>query len=56
MLKRPHPADATYSNAAPAMLPNNLNAVIEGHEASALVDTRANYSLLSGRLTAAFKK
>ncbi|KAM7303868.1 retropepsin-like aspartic protease [Ixodes scapularis] len=35
---------------------NNLNVVIDGHDASALVDTGADYSVLSGRLSRRLRK
>ncbi|KAM7303115.1 uncharacterized protein ISCGN_018623 [Ixodes scapularis] len=43
-------------NDAPAAVSNNLNVVIDGHEASALVDTGADYSVLSGRLSRRLRK
>ncbi|KAM7303297.1 uncharacterized protein ISCGN_013261 [Ixodes scapularis] len=53
----PHPRyDTTYRNDGPATVPNNLNVVIDGHDASALVDTGADYSVLSGRLSRCLRK
>ncbi|KAM7294792.1 hypothetical protein ISCGN_024297 [Ixodes scapularis] len=43
-------------NDAPATVSNNLNVVIDGHDASALVDTGADYSVLSGRLSRRLRK
>ncbi|KAM7309558.1 retropepsin-like aspartic protease [Ixodes scapularis] len=40
----------------PATVSNNLNVVIDGHDASALVDTGADYSVLSGRLSRRLRK
>ncbi|KAM7303820.1 uncharacterized protein ISCGN_013745 [Ixodes scapularis] len=48
--------DATHHNDAPATVSNNLNVVIDGHDASALVDTGADYSVLSGRLSRRLRK
>ncbi|KAM7285659.1 uncharacterized protein ISCGN_032546 [Ixodes scapularis] len=43
-------------HATPATVSNNLNVVIDGHDASALVDTGADYSVLSGRLSRRLRK
>ena len=37
-------------------MPNNLNVVIDGHDASALVDTGADYSVLSGKFSRRLRK
>ncbi|KAM7303445.1 retropepsin-like aspartic protease [Ixodes scapularis] len=44
------------SKRRPATVSNNLNVVIDGHDASALVDTGADYSVLSGRLSRRLRK
>ncbi|KAM7313892.1 uncharacterized protein ISCGN_003679 [Ixodes scapularis] len=54
--ERSHSPDATHHNDAPASVSNNLNVVIDGHDASALVDTGADYSVLSGRLSRRLRK
>ncbi|KAM7298500.1 uncharacterized protein ISCGN_019095, partial [Ixodes scapularis] len=54
--ERSHSPDATHRNDAPATVSNNLNVVIDGHDASALVDTGADYSVLSGRLSRRLRK
>ncbi|KAM7296679.1 acyl-coenzyme A synthetase ACSM3, mitochondrial [Ixodes scapularis] len=48
--ERSDSTDVTHRNDAPATVANNLNVVIDGHDASALEDTGADYSALSGRL------
>ncbi|KAM7315723.1 hypothetical protein ISCGN_005506 [Ixodes scapularis] len=52
----PHPNATRDRNDAPATVSNNLNVVIDGHDASALVDTGADYSVLSGRLSRRLRK
>ncbi|KAM7295620.1 hypothetical protein ISCGN_025117 [Ixodes scapularis] len=58
----PRTSERSHSNAtgdrndAPATVSNNLNVVIDGHDASALVDTGADYSVLSGRLSRRLRK
>ncbi|KAM7313436.1 hypothetical protein ISCGN_003301 [Ixodes scapularis] len=54
--ERSHSPDATHHNDAPASVSNNLNVVIDGLDASALVDTGADYSVLSGRLFRRLRK
>ncbi|KAM7296220.1 uncharacterized protein ISCGN_021402 [Ixodes scapularis] len=52
----PHSNATRDRNDAPATVSNNLNVVIDGHDASALVDTGADYSVLSGRLSRRLRK
>ncbi|KAM7313167.1 hypothetical protein ISCGN_003056 [Ixodes scapularis] len=52
----PHSNATGDRNDAPATVSNNLNVVIDGHDASALVDTGADYSVLSGRLSRRLRK
>ncbi|KAM7315693.1 hypothetical protein ISCGN_005476, partial [Ixodes scapularis] len=54
--ERPHSNATRDRNDAPATVSNNLNVVIDGHDASALVDTGADYSVLSGRLSRRLRK
>ncbi|KAM7310228.1 solute carrier family 22 member 2-like [Ixodes scapularis] len=54
--ERSHSPDATHRYDASATVSNNLNVVIDGHDASALVDTGADYSVLSGRLSRRLRK
>ncbi|KAM7300507.1 uncharacterized protein ISCGN_016119 [Ixodes scapularis] len=54
--ERSHSPDAPHRTDAPATVSNNLNVVIDGHDASALVDTGADYSVLSGRLSRRLRK
>ncbi|KAM7307971.1 hypothetical protein ISCGN_011606 [Ixodes scapularis] len=54
--ERSHSLDATDHNDVPASVSNNLNVIIDGHDASALVDTGADYSVLSGRLSRRLRK
>ncbi|KAM7313460.1 uncharacterized protein ISCGN_003324 [Ixodes scapularis] len=52
----PHSNATRDRNDAPATVKNNQNNVIDGHDASALVDTGAEYSVLSGRLSQRLRK
>ncbi|KAM7307598.1 hypothetical protein ISCGN_011234 [Ixodes scapularis] len=54
--ERSHSPDAPHRTDAPATVSNNLNVVIDGLDASALVDTGADYSVLSGRLSRRLRK
>ncbi|KAM7312715.1 uncharacterized protein ISCGN_009620 [Ixodes scapularis] len=54
--ERSHSPDTPLRTDAPATVSNNLNVVIDGIDASALVDTGADYSVLSGRLSRRLRK
>ena len=51
-----HSNAATPRNDVSVKVSNNLNVIIDGHDVTALVDTGADYSVLSGRLSRRLRK
>lgn len=52
----PHSSDDKHQNDDSAKVTNNLNVVFDGHDASVALVARADYTVLSGKLSRRLRK